>query len=91
MAELTRIQHPDAEGYLITTVDALPAREADGWHAVGTSWPDTEPEPAFDPDAAPSRSARKDAWVAYAVAQGADRDEAEAMTRSDLIDAYGAD
>lgn len=38
----------------------------------------------------PSRSASKVEWVGYAVrAHGVDPDTAEAMTRQDLIDAYG--
>lgn len=47
---------------------------------------------AVDPanDSAPAKSALKDEWVDYAVSQGMDRDEAEAMTKQDLIDEYGA-
>ena len=37
----------------------------------------------------PSRSSSKATWVDYAVSQGANRDEAEAMTRADLIEAHG--
>lgn len=38
----------------------------------------------------PPRAANKAAWVDYAVAQGADRGEAEAMSKDDLVAAYGA-
>lgn len=38
---------------------------------------------------APAKSASKGEWVDYAVAQGADRDEAEAATKDDLVDRYG--
>lgn len=31
----------------------------------------------------------KDAWVNWAIAQGADRDEAEQLTKSDLVELYG--
>lgn len=38
----------------------------------------------------PAQAANKDAWVDFAVSQGADRDEAEAKTKAELIAAYGA-
>lgn len=37
---------------------------------------------------APNTASSKSDWVSYAVTQGADRREAEAMTRADLIDRY---
>jgi hypothetical protein len=37
----------------------------------------------------PAKSATKDVWVDYAVSQGADRAEAEAATKDDLIASYG--
>jgi hypothetical protein len=37
----------------------------------------------------PAKSAAKGAWVEWAVAQGADRAEAEKATKDDLIAAYG--
>lgn len=37
----------------------------------------------------PAKSASKASWVDYAVSRGADREEADAMTRSDLIERYG--
>lgn len=43
-----------------------------------------------DPDGRPSKRATKDAWVAYAVAQGADPAEADAKNKDDLIAEYGA-
>ena len=42
-------------------------------------------------DEQPARSAPKAAWVAYAVAQGADPDETEGMSRADLVSAYGSE
>lgn len=41
------------------------------------------------PDGSPAKSAPKAEWVEYAVAQGADRDEAEAATKADLVERYG--
>jgi hypothetical protein len=40
-------------------------------------------------DKAPARNATTDAWVHYAVSKGADPDDAEALTRDELIDRYG--
>lgn len=36
----------------------------------------------------PAQSAPKGAWVGWAVAQGAAVDDAEAMTKADLVDKY---
>ena len=38
---------------------------------------------------APAKADAKAAWVDYAVARGADRDEAEAQTKAELVDTYG--
>jgi hypothetical protein len=41
-------------------------------------------------DAVPARTANKGQWVDYAVAaHGADRDEAEALTKHELVELYG--
>jgi hypothetical protein len=40
--------------------------------------------------AAPNRSATKGDWVSYAVSVGATEADAEAMTRDELADTYGA-
>jgi hypothetical protein len=37
----------------------------------------------------PAQSAKKADWVDYAVSQGADRDEADASTKDDLVQQYG--
>lgn len=37
----------------------------------------------------PPKAAGKEAWVDFAVAQGADRAEVDAMSKADLIAAYG--
>lgn len=73
-----------------------------GWQVADESTPaptlvDDLPEGSggagSGPDAVgrPARAARKADWVAYAVAQGADRTEAEASTKDDLVTAYGGD
>ena len=56
--------------------------------AVPVEDPATAPaEP--NPDNRPARTAVKSEWVDWAVECGADRDEAEDMTKADLIDIYG--
>lgn len=46
------------------------------------------PRLADDGPTAPAKSDNKQAWVDYAVTQGADPAEAEAMTKADLINQY---
>ena len=38
---------------------------------------------------APAKSASKAEWVDYAVSLGADRDEADALTKAELVERYG--
>ncbi len=59
---------------------------ADGaWLALGT---DVEPREAVHLDR-PAANASQTAWAAYAIGEGADPDEAIAMSRADLIREYG--
>lgn len=62
--------------------------------------PQTDPEPTpevqddpvptpLDPADRPARSATKSEWVDWAVKAGADRSDAENMTKTDLIEVYG--
>lgn len=56
--------------------------------------PPVEPEPApsipsAEPAGRPIVNAPKADWVDYAVGQGADRDEAESLTKAELLDLYG--
>lgn len=37
----------------------------------------------------PPKAARHDLWVDYAVSKGADRTEAESLTKSELVELYG--
>lgn len=48
-----------------------------------------EPGVAAPPTEAPKPGANKGDWLAWAVASGADPDEAAAATKQDLIDRYG--
>jgi hypothetical protein len=43
------------------------------------------------PTEQPAKTAPKAAWVGWAAAQGADPEEAEGMTKADLIELYGGD
>lgn len=56
---------------------ALAEDPASGWRCAE---PDAEPVEVTRP----AKSASKADWVAYAVAQGAEQDEAESMTRDEL-------
>jgi hypothetical protein len=51
---------------------------------------DLELKDTFDgPMPRPSRSDSKARWVDFAVSQGEDRDEADAMSKADLVAAFG--
>ncbi|MET9954215.1 hypothetical protein ABZ135_22065 [Streptomyces sp. NPDC006339] len=43
------------------------------------------------PTEAPAKNAPKAEWVGWAVAQGADPEDAEGMTKADLVELYGGD
>ena len=54
--------------------------------------PDEVPDPAPEPETLPERpagNASKDAWLDYAVALGATREDVEALSRNELRDQYG--
>jgi len=58
--------------------------------AGAENWVRVEPDaPEPDEPKRPGRADNKAAWVDWAVANDADRAEAEAMTKDDLIKAYG--
>lgn len=58
--------------------------------AAGTGWRRIEdPEPEGLEPSRPAQSANKDAWVTWAVSQGADREQAEGLTKAELVDLYG--
>lgn len=52
---------------------------------------DVQPEPdeASEVSGRPAQNDPKAAWVDWAVSQGADRDEADALTKAELIEFYG--
>lgn len=51
--------------------------------------PETAKQVPGLPLAQPAKNDPKDAWVGWAVGNGATPDEAEAMTKADLIEQYG--
>lgn len=57
-------------------------------HSDGTPWVPGADEPAAQ---RPAQTAAKAEWVGWAVAQGAEADEADGMTKADLIEKYGRD
>lgn len=66
-----------------------PAVTAMAGYALPDPEPEAEPEPEPETEpqeGPPAQSAPKDTWVDWAVSEGFDRDEAEAMTKQDLID-----
>lgn len=64
-------------------LERLVEDDASDWHRAE----EAQPEPA-EPKR-PAKTDNKAAWVDWAVANDADRAEAEAMTKDDLIKAYG--
>lgn len=69
-------------GPVLTALDPDAASAQPDQHLVVSG------ESASD-DSKPLRAAPKADWVDYAVANGADPDEAEALNKSELIDLYG--
>lgn len=65
-------------GYVELVEQGEPARE---------STPEPQGEPPAEPtgEARPGQNAPKSEWVDFAVAQGVDRDEADSLTKADLI------
>lgn len=51
---------------------------------------DEEPAEA-DEGSAPAKNDNKAAWVDYAISQGVERDEAEGLTKADLVEMFGSD
>ena len=94
-----RITHPDVVhdvGEEIEVDDAKAERLVNIGYAAyidrddpSLSTADTDDQPEDDTTETPAQSALKSEWVDHAVASGADRDEAEAMTKQELIDTYG--
>lgn len=69
--------------------DGSPLSVASGPEALAQ--PDkATPEVPTPPDKAPPQAAPKAEWIGWAVANGADPEDAEALTKADLIDQYGA-
>ncbi|MEU1810950.1 hypothetical protein [Micromonospora aurantiaca (nom. illeg.)] len=70
------VEHPDKMWHELGLVERIPADEPAAPTATA---------PAGTP---PARNASQATWVDYAVARGADRTEAQAKTRDDLVAQY---
>lgn len=60
-------------------------------NADGSLYAPADDDPAAPalPDRAPAQAAPKAEWIGWAVANGADPDAVEGLTKADLIDQYG--
>lgn len=97
----TEVEELAARGMLTTVEVAEPdsAQDTDedesgeGFAGESTGGADGQPDvpdaEATVPVELPAQVAPKAAWVDYAVAQGADRGQADAMTKQELIATYG--
>lgn len=72
-----------------TIAERIAKKEIRRVNEDGTPFVEAEPEAEAAPASAPASSAPKAAWVEWAVSQGADQAEAEAMTKLNLIGEYG--
>jgi len=53
--------------------------------------PEPEPEPEPESSGRPVVADNKATWVDWAVSQGLERDEAESLTKAELVELYGGD
>lgn len=82
-ANKAEVPDPDDRGDL----DLSDPGSAEAGRQAAASNASASPE---TPAEAPAKSDNKTAWVDYAVTRGAERGEAEAMTKADLVERYGA-
>lgn len=85
------MKHEGIDGTMRCHPRAVRHWEARKWTVVatGAGAPVTAEQVAAGE--APAQSADKATWVEHAVASGADRAEAEKLTKAQLIEQYGAD
>lgn len=82
MAAVTML-HPASDRVQRASRDAFErVWQHEGWVLLASDEPGTE-------SSRPGPRDPKPAWVEWAVANGADRDEAESMSKKGLIGAYG--
>ena len=77
-------------GHVAERVRPMPGSdEAEQFAALAadpdSGWRCAEPDPAPESAGPPAKSAAKAEWVAYAVAQGVEQDEAEGLKRDELV------
>jgi hypothetical protein len=66
--------------------DAVP--DINDFGPLGLSDPGSVEQGVVETDTKPAKADNKAAWVDYAVEQGAERDEAEAMTKAELVERF---
>ena len=66
-----------------------PGDDVPDWARDKITNPDVWSDGSDADNGRPAKSDNKAAWVDHAVAHGADRDEAEAMTKDELVEQYG--
>ena len=69
-------------------LEALKGSSEEGATEQVAPEPEPQPESESEPEA-PKDYATKGEWVDYAITQGAERGEAESLTKQELIDLYG--
>lgn len=88
----TRLYHPTLPRRFVDVSEGSVERHLKaGWSRtplMPTKAGEEPPPPDRDPTAPPAGNASKQAWIDYAVLRGADRDDADAMTRDELRDVY---
>ena len=86
---LVPIMHNGVRAY--SPGDPVDARVVQGRSDTGWVDPDDVEPSGVIPLEQPARNASQGRWAEYAVAQGADREEAAGMSRAALIETYGGE
>lgn len=90
LARTIILQDPETRRYVAFAAGEVPPSWAAEQITNGDAWGDkVEADVAEAAESgAPTRSASKADWKAYAIAQGMDEDQADDMTRDDLAELY---
>jgi hypothetical protein len=86
LARTVHVRNPDSNRVEVFEAGSTPPSWAAGLIENPQAWGDDVPAEVAEAaeSGAPAKSASKADWVAYAVAQGMDEAEADAMTKDDL-------
>ena len=77
------------DGKLVDPSDVQPEPDEAVAEPAEQAEQDTVTTEAPESSGRPAQNDSKSAWVDWAVTQGADRDEAEALTKAELVEFYG--